>query len=65
MVQAQKLSLAMIGIRAALLIALAVFANRPLRDAVQGHPNLGSFLVIAVMCGLAAYVVSDLWKRYA
>ena len=55
----------MICLRATLFVALAVFANHPLLDALRGHPNLGSVVVIALMCGLAAYVVSDLWKRYA
>jgi hypothetical protein len=63
--QGQKPSVAMIGLRAVLFVAVALAGRGVIMDALRGQPTAWSFLVIAIMCGLAVYVILDLRKRYA
>lgn len=65
MIRTQKPSLAMIGLRALLLITLGFIGRDVIMDALRGHANVWSVVVIAIMCGLAAYVILDLRKRYS
>jgi altronate dehydratase len=54
----------MIGLRVVTILMLVVVVNQPILDAVRGHPNLASVLVIGLICALGAEVGWTLWRRY-
>lgn len=64
-VPGMKPSLAMIVLRAAILVALAIFANRLILDAASGQFSVWGVIMIVIMVGLAAWIAWGLWGRYA
>ena len=57
--------MAIISLRAVLFVAVALAKRGVIMDALRGQPTVWSFVVIAIMIGLGAYVILNLRTRYA